>query len=243
MIILAHRGIDLPKSIPENTPLAFRNCLSQGFGLETDINFLKNELVFSHDTQPTKSNCNFEQLIQLIHIYHPPLVALHYKGIHQTTPNNLLIYQVIQKYPKLLPIFLIFDLKPITAKFFRHQFPNINLGISVSHSYDIKRFNHLTNQTLFSPSMAIYYRNLYNYVWLDEWDHKSHAGKKTLYNQKNFNSFKKNNFQVALVTPELHSQTHPQAANGYKLKLAFHKISKLKPDIICTDHPHEFSHN
>lgn len=54
MKILAHRGA-WTDSREQNTPEAFRRSLISGFGIETDIRDLSEQLVISHNPAPEGS--------------------------------------------------------------------------------------------------------------------------------------------------------------------------------------------
>lgn len=121
---------------------------------------------------------------------------------------------------------------------------------SVSHPFDIKRYNQAVSDTLISVEEAIKYKKegLYDWVWLDEWDRTDEdGGNKTLYNQEVFERLKSVGYKIALVTPELHGtsprllggEAHPDAATKEKLFARIKEILSLSPDALCADYPEE----
>lgn len=277
MIILSHRGFKLPNKTIESSLQSIRHHLKNKNGVEIDINFSKDKKIFFfHDSNlkritnnkdvryfkdiklvnilDLKINnntfCTWEQLIKLIEKYNPKLIALHFKGELQSEKNIKKLIKNIQNNPKIIQKILIFDLKIKTAKTIKKEIPTINLALSIAHPFDIKRFNTYTKKTLYPISTAIKNKNIFNWVWLDEWDRSNENNtKKSLYNKKIFKLLKKNSIKIALVTPELHStspglyanEKHQDNSTPKKYKKRLEEIIKLKPDAICTDNTNLFN--
>ncbi len=261
MELVSHRGINLSNKIQlqESSIEAFGRQLAKGFGIEFDINFTKDkEIIIFHDDDLFRISkgedkrkiknlnlkdlkklkyvdfCTLEEVFDLLEKYPKRISAMHLKGDFQTKKHLDTLIKEIKKNTSLLSNFIIFDLKISTAKYLKNVFRGISLAPSVAHEYDIKRFNSLTKKTLYSPAQAINNKNIFNWVWLDEWDRKAEKQKKkTLLNKKIFSLLKENSFKIALVTPELHGDIHVDANNKKRLL----EIKELKPDMVCTDMP------
>ena len=272
MLIISHRGINLPESFTESSVEAFESCLRKQFCLEFDINFSKDNKIFIfHDSNLTKITknrdnfsdltwkeikslklpngnfCDFYKLISLIKKYkNIPFHFLHLKGNFQTEIYLKILIIFLSKIPKdIFNKIIIFDVKIESAKYLKSRFPNIHLSPSVAHQHDIKRFNKYNYMTLISISKSLKYKQLYDWVWLDEWDRIDKNNKsKTFYNKKNFLILKKAKFKIGLVTPELHSKSinllenkpHQDSKNDKALFKRIKEIINLKPDAICTDY-------
>ena len=131
-------------------------------------------------------------------------------------------------------------------KYLKERNPKLHLASSVSHQYDIERYNGVVGGTLITIEEAIENKDLFDWVWLDEWDlTDKDGGVKSLYNKENFELLRKNNLKIALVTPELHAtspgllggESHQDAKDHQTLVKRLHEIITLKPDAICTDWP------
>lgn len=264
---------------PESSYESFKNQLSRGFGIEFDPNFVKDGIVISHDSSLKRitggkdmrefKNLNvseitsirygnkkqgktptFDQLMDLIRKSKSAINALHLKGKFQDKHYLELLIKALNKNIDVLPKLLIFDAKPEVARFLKKKIPSLSIAPSVSHEYDIKRYNNAVLGTLISINEAIRYKKegLYEWVWLDEWDRSDEDGKgKTLINKETFSKLKDAGYKISLVTPELHGtspgllggEAHPDAENKKRLFARIKEIISLEPDAICTDYPEE----
>jgi glycerophosphoryl diester phosphodiesterase len=274
MQILTHRGLDSGKKeyFAESSCEAFLDQLGRGFGLEFDLQFTKEgEIIISHDftldrisggkiTGPIKNfsrseilsfdfnNCHLtdlETLLGAIGKTDPrPICAVHIKSGSQEQKYLKVLFEKIKGIDP--EKFILFDLKPRAAEYLKSLNQALNLAPSVAHPYDIKRYNKAVGGTLMSVNDAVSYRNLYSWVWLDEWDLSDEGGKKkTFYNAEVFETLRGQGFKISLVTPELHGsspgllggEAHPDAKNKEILTKRFKEILALKPDALCTDYP------
>ena len=264
---------------PESSFEGFKNHLSRGFCIEFDANFTKDGIIITHDSNlgritQGKDTQDFrdiktsevrnikygnskkgrvptlEEVLQLITNSKPQINALHLKGKFQTQKNTERLLKIVSKYPSIIEKVLIFDVKPEIAKYLKQKLPNLHLAPSVSHPYDIKRYNKAVNYTLITIDDAIKYKNegLYDWVWLDEWDRTDKNGKeKILYSKQVFQILRRQKFKIVLVTPELHGtspdllggEAHPDAKDKETLFNRIREIILLGPDAICTDYPEE----
>jgi len=278
-LVITHRGLEPSNSdfYPESSYEAFKNHLSRGFGIEFDLSFIKNKrIVIAHDTTLTRITngkdrrslkelfpdeilkislgkgrlCFFEELMVLIR-NSKCINALHLKGTFQKQPDiDILIQHLNQYAADLLGQLLIFDLKPETARYIKTKIPQVHLAPSVSHPYDIQRFNNAVYGTLSSVEEALQYKKggLFDWVWLDEWDlTDKNDGTKKLYTPETFTVLRNAGYKIALVTPELHgtspgllgSEAHPDAIPQEKLFNRIKEILSLQPEAVCTDYPEE----
>jgi len=262
MYILTHRGLDPAKKpyFPESSREAFEDQLGRGFGLEFDLQFTKDgQMIVSHDPVMDLSNSHLislSDLLSLIMKSGAELSALHLKHTWQKTEYLDKLLVELQKVDT--ERFIIFDVKIETAKYLKERNPKLHLASSVSHQYDIERYNGVVGGTLITIEEAIKNKNLFDWVWLDEWDRSIPDGgdpstrakhgtgqSKTFYNKENFDLLRKNGFKIALVTPELHAtspgllggESHQDAKDHQTLVKRLHEIITLKPDAICTDWP------
>ena len=144
-------------------------------------------------------------------------------------------------FPKLF----VFDTKIETARYLKESLPALPLSPSAAHPYDIIRYNEYAGKTLIPLESALANKNLFSWIWLDEWDLLDRGGLKTLYNRENFIRLKEAGYKIAVVSPELHAtspgllggEAHADAADKDKLTARLKKIIELEPDAICTDHP------
>ncbi|OHB13026.1 MAG: hypothetical protein A2Y49_00005 [Candidatus Zambryskibacteria bacterium RIFCSPLOWO2_12_39_8] len=250
MYILTHRGLDPAKKpyFPESSREAFEDQLGRGFGLEFDLQFTKDgQMIVSHDPVMDLSNSHLislSDLLSLIMKSGAELSALHLKHTWQKTEYLDKLLVELQKVDT--ERFIIFDVKIETAKYLKERNPKLHLASSVSHQYDIERYNGVVGGTLITIEEAIENKDLFDWVWLDEWDlTDKDGGVKSLYNKENFELLRKNNLKIALVTPELHAtspgllggESHQDAKDHQTLVKRLHEIITLKPDAICTDWP------
>lgn len=273
--ILTHRGIDPSggANLLESSKEAFQNQLKRGFGLEFDVqNTRDGEIVVIHDDTLSRltngletkhiKDCTLGEITQyqlrggtigtltdilsLITRFGSPDVihALHLKSPMQIPAVVDTVLKII-KHSGIKNIFL-FDIKKETACLIKNLAPSIQIAPSVAHPYDIARFNKVVGGTLISPEAAVTNRNLYNWVWLDEWDRQNvHGTTKKFYTDKLFKRLREAGFFIGLVTPELHrhspgllgGETHEDALNNEILHKRIAEIVSLRPDAICTDYP------
>jgi len=272
--IVTHRGLDPTRSnyYAESSAEAFEDQLKRGYGLEFDvvpsrdgvlvishdknlyrmshgqINQEINKLVWDEIAKMIFDGChliNFEGLLKLVtEIGDHRLSAVHMKYESQ---NTKVMDVLVKKMTNgLEDKFIIFDLNLQSAVYLKNKNRNLHLAASVAHPFDIQRYGGCVGNTLFSVDEVAKYRNLFDWVWLDEWDRTDVGGaEKSLYNKYVFRRLRKCGFKIALVSPELHGtspgllggETHPDAASTSILRRRLEKIVKLQPDIICTDFP------
>lgn len=273
--IITHRGLEPEKKnfFSESTYEALENHLNRGFGIEFDINFTKdNNIVITHDNnlkRITNGNdtrevrdvnsdeikelklnngrlCFLEDILELIRNNKTGINALHFKGCYQNEKHMDLLVKILEKNKDILHKFLIFDVKPETAKYLLNEIPDLILAPSAAHPNDIKRYNNFVSGTLITIDEAIRNKSLYKWVWLDEWDLIDKGNKtKSLYNEYTFQTLKNAGYKIALVTPELHGtspgllggEAHTDASSQKKLFKRIKELVKLRPNAICTDHP------
>jgi len=264
---------------PESSYEAFENHLKRGFGIEFDVNFAKEGIIISHDLN-LKNITNgedernfeevkieelkqiryglkkkgristFDELMGLIRNRSLSLNALHFKGKYQDKYHLKVLLTHLEKHKDILDKILIFDLKPETAKILKSIFPTLQLALSVSHNYDIQRYNTSVDKTLFSIEDAIEFskQGFFDWVWLDEWDISDRNGlTKKLYTKEIFEKLRESNYKISLVTPELHGTSpglhggefHQDAKDKEILFKRIKEIISLFPDALCTDYPEE----
>jgi len=273
--IITHRGLDPSiKNFPaESTITAFRNHLQRGFGIEFDVNFSRDGKIFIFHDAGLKRITNgqdnrqfseltlqeiktlkfgnshlptFEELVELIRKHSKGVNALHLKSKFQSEKYLAILVNYLKKCQDIFNNLIVFDVKLDTAKYLKTTLPNLKLAPSVAHDYDIERYNDFVGGTLYSISQAIANKELFSWVWLDEWDlTDNNGGVKKLYTNEVFNDFHNSGIKVALVTPELHGtspgllggEAHPDATNQDKLFSRIKKIIAFGPDAVCTDYP------
>lgn len=257
----------------ESSKEAFLNQLQRWFGLEFDINFSKDMVPFIfHDSSLERitswndrrkfidlsikdilsydlywnSFISFEKLLEEINNYRKiwKYSALHLKAKFQEKRYIDIILKILGDFKDIENKVCIFDLKIETAKYIKSKNKNLKLFASVSHKYDIDRYNVYTWNTLLSIDEFLSNLNLYEWAWLDEWDRKDKIWEKSLYNGENFNIIRNKNKLIWLVTPELHGKSpwllwwemHDDCRDLEILKSRFKEIINLKPDFICSDY-------
>ncbi|MCF6276331.1 MAG: hypothetical protein L3J07_00625 [Candidatus Magasanikbacteria bacterium] len=275
IITLTHRGLEPKKKdfFTESSFEAFEDQAKRGFGLEFDVNFSKdNKVVIFHDQgleriTNGKDNrlfsgmtldeikrvkfkkgrvCSLNEVLLIIKYGSSKMNALHLKGKYQDEKYLEILLKYFKKFQQIMNKIIIFDVKVETAKYLLERMPDLILAPSVSHKYDIKRYNTCVNNTLLTIEEVISNKKLFQWVWLDEWDRHDEGGqKKTFYNERVFSLLKKEGFNIALVTPELHGtspgllggETHQDAKNLNTIRKRIEKILKLNPNMVCTDYP------
>lgn len=269
MIILTHRGLNPSDQnfFIESSYQAFEYFLQQGWAIEFDCAFAQNGIVITHDHTLTRitegrdrrkitetlveelSLCSLEQLFHLILKYRVKNSAMHLKGIYQNPEMVERLIGTVQRYAEIVDYLFIFDVKVETAKKLKHSLPNLSLGASISHPFDIERYSFCTEQTLLTLEEATTHRELYEWVWLDEWDLSDRDGQiKKFYTSQLFTQARQAGFKISVVTPELHAsspgllggESHPDAAVD-RLFSRIEEIISLQPDAICSDYPQQVS--
>lgn len=279
MHIITHRGLDPSiNGFPiESTREAFLAQLNRGYGLEFDICFSKdNIMIVSHDNNLKRitsgadtrdiseinsieilgMDFNGNHLMTVPELLHEietrtteTISAIHLKKRMQATVCIDQLINALDEYD--LSRFILFDATIETARYIKNKNPRISIAASVSHPYDIERYNKLVGETLYSLDELCKHGDLFSWAWLDEWDLADiKNGKKKLLTEETFIRLRKANFKIALVTPELHA-TSPGLLGGEKhedasphetrWKSRIKEIVALSPDIICTDYPDEVS--
>ncbi len=272
MNLITHRGINIIEDNPylESTEEAFLDQLKKGFGLEFDIQLTKDrQVIVLHDSdlkrisngkdtrmieetelkdiEINKYNIiTLEEILNYMDKYqnNHSISAIHIKGQLQSNLENIdKIIDIISLSD--LSKFFLFDIKIEIAQYIKSKNKNIKIAPSVSHTFDIERFNSSTENTLINIESLEKYKNLFDWVWLDEWDKKDYSGvEKELYNEENIKHIKDLGFLVAIVSPELHAtspmlqstEKHPDGINIETVFKRLEKVLKIKPDAICTDY-------
>lgn len=278
--IFTHRGLEPARAdfYSESTIEAFKDQLKRGFGLEIDLNFTKDGIVLWHDANlkrmtqgkdkrllkelTTQEACEirlpngrlgtFKELMHSVVQYPHQMLAMHFKGSYQTSANVDRLIESLSDYEDNLNQLLVFDVIPSVANCLKTRFPGLQIGASVSHSYDIERYQKVTQGTLLSVDEFLNYRDLYTWAWLDEWDLVDASldgmlGTKKLYTQEVFDLLRSNRYKISLVTPELHAtspgllggEAHGDAKDLQALFARMIQVLALKPDALCTDFPEE----
>ncbi|CAN5227697.1 hypothetical protein BH09PAT2_BH09PAT2_10680 [soil metagenome] len=266
---------DIPKFPSESSVEAFQQHIKRGYGLECDLNFTADDQIAIHhdstiarltnqqDSRPiremsfkelqhifTKNThhtlCTIEDIATLIGQSRATIHAFHFKGLLQQGKNIDILIAEFKKYSKLFDRMLLFDLLPDIASYIKRELQTIHLAPSVAHPYDKQRFNNLVSGTLLTVDEAIQKRNIFDWVWLDEWDRKdANNTEKTFYTRDVFDELKKVKYSIGLVTPELHAtspglierESHEDAIDTLRLFQRITEIMMLQPDALCTDHP------
>jgi glycerophosphoryl diester phosphodiesterase len=274
--IITHRGLRPSDNdfYSESSIEAFRYFLAQGWALEFDPAFALDGIAVTHDmtlnrlTQgqdkrpvaevllsdllqvslPHGRLGTLDEVLDLIAHYQVKNNALHFKGGYQQEANVERLIEALKRHQDALDYLFIFDVRQDVACQIKAALPQVKLGASVAHPYDIERYQKCVYGTLMSLDEVIACGDLYDWVWLDEWDlSDANGGQKKLYTKEVFEKARQAGFQVALVTPELHGtspgllggEAHPDAVNRQQLFSRIEEIITLKPDAICTDYPDE----
>jgi len=274
--IITHRGLDQTKEnyyFAESSREAFADQIKRGFGLEFDPQVTKdNGFAVLHDQTLNRPTAGLDAR-KVSEVTLPDLLKMDMNGSHfisfkellrmiadnprNTSINAIHIKSKLQKPEYLDKIlrelqeadperFMLFDLIIDAARYLKEKNPKLHLAPSIAHPYDIERYNTAVGGTLLSQEQLMNNRELYDWVWLDEWDRTDkNGGIKSLYNKAMFESLRDAKFNIALVSPELHAtspgllggETHQDAASEETLKKRFEEIAALRPDAVCTDYP------
>jgi hypothetical protein len=261
MQILTHRGLEPLNPnffFWESSKEAFFNQLERGYGIEFDVNFWEDGTCFifhDNDLKRLKNShlISFVELLQGINTYRKfwEYSALHLKSKFQTMEylDNILL--TLEKFSWIEEKVFIFDVKPETAHYLKKRNNNLKLFASLSHPYDIQRYNDCTWWTLLSIEEILKERDFFDGVWLDERDRKNFLWEKSLYNPETFRILRKHWLLISVVSPELHSsspwllwgESHEDAQDEMTLKKRIEEIQTLQPDFICTDYPRYYEYS
>lgn len=258
----------------ESSKEAFENQLKRWYSLEFDANFCWDWFWFVfHDSNLSRitnnidtrdfseltkkditnytlpNNNHFIWIIELFELIDKYRIsweysALHLKSKYQKQEYINKILNIFKIFPWIEEKIFIFDLTISTAEYIKSKNKNIKIFASISHEYDIERYNEYTWWTLLSISDFLNNKNLFEWVWLDEWDRTDKNWTKSLYSKEIFNIFRNEWKLIWLVTPELHSkspwllgwESHQDCRDIEVLKKRFKEILKLNPDFICSDY-------
>jgi hypothetical protein len=273
--IVTHRGLDPSYESfiwKESTLEAFAEHLARGYGIEFDIRLSKDgEFIVIHDadlarhtggidtrkiceiiaedlpilSSPSGSLGTLESVLKLLNDAENGLGALHIKHYLQDEVTLAKLSAVLLRFD-LANKLLLFDVAPEAARKIKQFIPQYQLAPSVSHPYDIARFGAVVGNTLISIEDAIANRNIFDWVWLDEWDLVDcDCKKKLLYSAECFERLRACGYKIAVISPELHAtspgllggECHPDAESMAKLQNRLNEIAALSPDLICTDYP------
>lgn len=273
--VLTHRGLDpsRPGYYIESTREAFADHIKRGYGLEFDVQFTHDgKITVFHDHNLQRLTHRLDARI-IAEVDSSELMAMEFNGCHLVSLGNLIrmivanennhsinaihVKSVWQKKDYLdeiikelehieLERFFIFDLTVESARYIKRRNARMHLAPSLCHPYDIERYNTTVGGTLLTIEEVIENRDLYDWVWLDEWDRTGPQNTiKELCNEATFFQLRANDFNIALVSPELHRsspgllgrESHQDAQNEKKLFNRINEIITLAPDVICTDFP------
>lgn len=246
--VITHRGLDPSRTVffAESSREAFTDHLERGFGIEFDV---QPDLTISHSNDTARITKRGDHLISL-----PDLVSLIREKQKPDAVSALHLKHSVQQADLLDRIIphvdtsccIVFDVGLDAAVYIKEKWPEIRLAPSVAHPYDIERYNAAVGGTLWSINDVAAHRELFDWVWLDEWDRNGEGGnEKTLYNKYTFKQIRDLGLKVALVTPELHAtspgllggETHASAQDHATLISTIKDILSLRPDAVCTDYP------
>jgi glycerophosphoryl diester phosphodiesterase len=252
MDILTHRGLDSSRSgyFAESSYEAFEDQLARGFGLEFDPQLTADgKIVVWHN--PDLQGAAGVRLASLSELLREigkmdsthPISALHLKRAWHAKEYLDPLLRELEGADR--GRFIIFDVLPDVARYLKDYDKDLMLAPSVAHPYDIERYNGAVGGTLVTAEAAREHRDLFDWVWLDEWDRKSPHGVKALYTSETFSFFRDAGFKIALVSPELHAtspgllggERHEDAKDVATLRTRLAEIITLGPDAICTDYP------
>lgn len=275
MQIITHRGLDPSKTnyFGESSVEAFTDQLKRGYGLEFDLRITKDKkVVVIHDANLKRVTGGVDHR-DIRTVDSAEITTLDFGGSHITTFDRLL--DLIEEYQSsdsvsaiqlkhdvqgkedldLILVYLegrnsskfyIFDTTLESARYIKERNPALRIAPSVSHPYDIERYNPIVGGTLLSVDEVIAHRDLFDGVWLDEWDlNDMEGGVKKFYTTETINLFKDAGFWVGLVTPELHGtspglvggEAHQDGNSFERLSVRFKEIIEFEPSAVCTDYP------
>lgn len=254
---------------------AFRDQFDRGYGIEFDIRRTADgQLVVIHDVDLKRVSTgrdlrkiheltlaelvamdlngsrfgSFRQVLDLAarHQQRGALSAIHLKHSLQdeSIPDRILNDLAVSGLDT--DKYIVFDVKVGTARHLKQKDPALRLAPSAAHPYDIERYNSVVGGTLLSVEEVLAHRELFDWVWLDEWDRADRNGaRKKFYTPEVFKAFHDAGLSVALVTPELHGtspgllggEAHEDTKDPGTLMARIKEILSLGPDAVCTDYP------
>jgi len=275
MDILTHRGLDpdIPGFFAESSYEAFESHLSRGFGIEFDVRPTRDGVfVVTHD--PTLERLTeggtaasiaavdwadildlslprggrltrLEEVFDLIAPSSARRSALHLKAAVQTPALLGRLCDLLAARPSTLEKIIIFDLFADSARTILQRLPDAMCAASLSHPFDIARYNKVVGGTLHDVAAIVGLRDIFPWVWLDEWDTQAPSGTKKFYTRELFSGLRACGFKIAAVTPELHGTSpgllggnrHADGSDRERLLARINEILTLQPDAVCTDHP------
>jgi Glycerophosphoryl diester phosphodiesterase family len=260
----------------ESSYEAFADHLSRGFGLEFDLQSTADGvIVISHDSDLSRitngrdtrkieditsddflsielNNGHTTTLSRLLNLIAEQQLedvfsALHVKSTFQNKKDNLeRLIREIKDSGISLQSFVLFDVTLGNATYLKEVLPGVQIAVSVSHPFDIERYNNSVGGTLYLLDTALQNSHLLTHVWLDEWDLVGTDGsRKSLYNEATFAKLRDKGLKICLVSPELHSsspsllggESHEDASTLDRLINRVEDIISLEPDAVCTDYP------
>lgn len=275
MYVITHRGLDPSKKdyFVESSREAFEDQLARGFGLEFDLQLTKDsKIIVLHDSTLGRISGGKDER-KICEVTEEEILSMEFNGCHLTSLDVLLSLIQKNQAPNTISAihlkyrsqnmealdtilsylenqdttkFFVFDVTLETAKYLKQKNDKINLAPSVAHPFDIARYNSVVGGTLIDLKTAIKHKDLFSWVWLDEWDiADKNNGTKLFYAKEVFDKLRYANIKIALVTPEMHAtspnllggESHHDASNQERLLTRIKEIIKLKPDAICTDYP------
>ena len=274
--IITHRGL-LPSDerYPwhESTLEAFADHSVRGFGIEFDIQPCRTgQLIVSHESglkgltngidtrlfvdlaveeisqarSPRGKIGRLEQVLEFVK--QRSFSALHLKGKYQTPTVISTLATLLERFHEVHDHLLVFDCRPETARTLRERFPHLHLAPSVCHPYDKERYNSVTGETLFTIEEIKPLRDIFDWVWFDEWDTASpNGGIKRFIDTETVSSLRGEGFQIGVVSPELHAtspgllggEAHPDGTSLRAVTARWSQILDTYPDAMCTDYPEE----
>ena len=232
---------------PEGSLLSFEMALKSGFGIEVDVQKIRdNHLVVIHDDTLKRYSGSDRKISDILL---EEFKGLDYRGqklalfeeicclfLEKSEPDALMAihikdekqYGVVEDVIKMMSRFgleersFIFDITLEYAKKVKEINPSIKLGISVSdcHDYD----------TLYTRDSVINL-DFIDIIWWDEF--------KDFYTEEDANRIKQSGKKLYAISPELHLiHDHPKGKQGYED--TWKNLIKWEVDGICTDYPDEF---
>lgn len=277
MHVITHRGLDPSKKdyFVESSREAFEDQLARGFGLEFDLQLTKDDkIIVLHDSALGRLSSG-EDNRKISEATEKEILSMEFHGCHLVSFDTLLMLIQMNQVPNAISAvhlkhqlqnrhaldivlsyleyqdttkFFIFDATLETAKYLKERNDKLMLAPSVSHPFDIKRYNSVVGSTIMSIETALKHKELFSWVWLDEWDTVGkYDGIKSFYTKEIFDKFREVSMKIAIVSPELHAtspnllggENHSDAVSKDRLFVRIKEIIELKPDAICTDYPDE----
>ncbi len=273
--IITHRGLDpsRPDFPFESTRESFEAHLARGYGMEFDVQRAADGYVVLHDATLARITDNADTR-RVRDTPTEEILALDLQGAHIATLREILTLFGARSAPGAFAFihlkhtfqadaanldallqemsaidtekFILFDVTVESARYLKTKNHALHIAPSVAHPYDIKRYNTAVDGTLLSCEEALGHRDLFDWVWLDEWDlTDEHGGTKKLYTAATFERFRTAGVKIALVSPELHrtspgllgGEAHPDARDPQILRKRLEEIIALRPDAVCTNYP------